>query len=103
MMTSTPTNLTPQAAGGLAVVEKYGREYMAEIGRRGYQTTVDRYFNGDRQAANEWLTKRAHYVCDEGYRSLGLGKFVDPGVHPCQNSIEWPWCHWPPIEEVPRD
>jgi general stress protein YciG len=95
---------TPQQLGGQAVVKKYGPEYMREIGRRGYETTVQRYFGGDRDAANEWLARRGHYVCDEGYRRLGLGKFRDPGVHPCQASIaDGPWCHWPPFEEFPCD
>jgi len=74
----------PQAAGGVATATKYGSDYMAEIGRRGYETTVQRYFNGDHQAANEWLARKGQFTADEGYRRLGLGKFFDPGPHPAQ-------------------
>jgi hypothetical protein len=75
-------NPKPQAAGGLAVVAKYGPAHMSQIGKRGYQTTVIRYFDGDRQAANEWLAAKGAFVTDEGYRKMGLGKFRDPGPHP---------------------
>lgn len=80
--TPTAFNARPQTAGGLAVVAKYGPEHMAEIGRKGYEATVKKYFSGDRNAANEWLAAKGRFVADEGYRKLGLGKFRDPGPHP---------------------
>lgn len=75
-------NVKPQTAGGLAVYNKYGRSYMAEIGRKGYEVTVEKHFDGDRDKANRWLTQKAHYVNDEDYRRRGFGKFRDPGPHP---------------------
>lgn len=75
-------NPKPQTAGGLALVAKYGSAHMSQIGKRGYQTTVERYFDGDRKAANEWLAKMGRFVADAGYRKLGLGKFPNPGPHP---------------------
>ena len=34
--------------GGLATFKKHGVAYMREIGRRGFQATTDRHFEGDR-------------------------------------------------------
>lgn len=78
-------NPAPQTAGGLAVVAKYGAEHMAEIGRKGYEATVQKHFNGDREAANRWLAAKGQFIIDEGYRALGLGKFRDPGPHPAHH------------------
>ena len=33
---------------------------MAEIGRRGFQSFADRYFDSDREAAMSWLRTRAY-------------------------------------------
>jgi hypothetical protein len=32
---------------------------MAEIGRKGFQSLVNRYFNGDAQSAKDWLHLQA--------------------------------------------
>lgn len=82
--TPTAFNPSPQTAGGLAVVAKYGTDHMSKIGRKGYETTVRRHFDGDYEAANRWLAAKGRFVTDEGYRRLGLGKFRDPGPHPGQ-------------------
>ena len=66
--------------GGRAVVAKYGRQHMATIGRRGYEATVNRHFNGDEQAANQWLAKKGRYAAD---KDVTYGQvFPDPGPHP---------------------
>lgn len=75
-------NPRPQAAGGLATYAKYGSDHMRRIGRRGYQSMVNRHFNGDQDAANKWLAAKGQYVADATYRRWGLGKFQDPGPHP---------------------
>lgn len=75
-------NLTPQQLGGRAVVAKYGRDHMSRIGKKGFQTTVDRWFGGDRDAACAWLTAKGLYVGDRQYARLGFNYFRDPGPHP---------------------
>ena len=49
--------------GGLAVVEKYGREYMSDLGRRGSRAVVRRYglrFYSEIAARNKGVKKRRH-------------------------------------------
>jgi hypothetical protein len=41
--------------GGIALYKKRGKEWMAEIGKRGFQSLVNKYFGGDRQSAIDWL------------------------------------------------
>lgn len=57
---------------------------MSRIGKRGYQTTVARYFDGDRQAANEWLAKTGRWAIDREVTTYGR-KFPSPGPHPAHN------------------
>ena len=47
------------SAGGRATLAKHGREWMAEIGRRGFTSFCNRWFDGDREAAGTWLRARA--------------------------------------------
>lgn len=47
--------------GGRAVVEKYGKDYMAELGRRGSQAVVRKYglrFYSEIAARNKGVKKR---------------------------------------------
>lgn len=44
--------------GGLALVEKYGNDYMRDLGKKGFEATVLNHFNGDRAAAAAWLRGR---------------------------------------------
>lgn len=81
-------NPAPQAAGGLAVYNKYGREHMRRLGRRGYRAMVERHFDGDQAAANKWLAAKGQYSGDETYRRWGLSKFADPGPHPAHQTQE---------------
>lgn len=74
-------NPKPQAAGGLGLVAKRGSEWMSQIGKRGYETTVARYFDGDRKAANEWLAATGRWAIDREITSYGR-KFPNPGPHP---------------------
>ena len=70
------------SAGGKATVERHGREHMAEIGRRGFESFTQRYFQGDRQQAGDWLRTRAHekriesFVGREQERRLAAGEQV---------------------------
>ena len=47
------------SAGGRETVKRHGRQHMQEIGRKGYQSTLNRYFAGDKLAFRAWLTARA--------------------------------------------
>lgn len=77
-------NGKPQTAGGLALVRKYGRDHMKRIGRKGYEATVNKHFNGDFEAANHWLSRRGLYEQD---KDVSYGTvFRDPGPHPAHNS-----------------
>lgn len=42
--------------GGRATAQKYGREYMQQIGRKGFETTTKRYFQGEHHHI-AWLTQ----------------------------------------------
>lgn len=53
-----------------------------QLGKKGFQTTVDRWFGGDRDAACAWLTAKGLYVGDRQYARLGFNYFRDPGPHP---------------------
>ena len=64
--------------GGKAVVEKHGTQHMAEIGRRGFEATVEKYFDGDPQAAKKWLTDVGKWATD----IPGLRIWPHPGPHP---------------------
>ena len=35
--------------GGQTTAARYGREHMQAIGRKGFQVTCERYWNGDRE------------------------------------------------------
>lgn len=45
--------------GGAETFRRYGPKHMAEIGRKGFQSLVNRYFNGDAQSAKSWLHLQA--------------------------------------------
>jgi len=77
--------------GGKALVEKYGRAHMSDIGKVGFQATTDRYFGGDRRAHLDWLVRTGRFVCD---RDLSYHKpelYGTPGPHPAwfQGWSEW--------------
>ncbi|MCB0190599.1 MAG: hypothetical protein KDJ65_01500 [Anaerolineae bacterium] len=73
-------HLTPQQLGGLTVKALYGREYFRELGRKGFQATVNKYFGGNRKAATQWLSAKGLYEQD---KNVSYGSvFQDPGPHP---------------------
>jgi hypothetical protein len=76
--------------GGQAVYKKYGSDYMSEIGARGYETTVQRHFGGDYEAANRWLHKTGTAVVDESPNPLHRQKFFRPGPHPAHQDEQAP-------------
>lgn len=52
---------------------------MAEIGRRGFQSFTDRYFQGDRQQAGDWLRARAHEAKLESFVDKELARRLEQG------------------------
>jgi hypothetical protein len=47
------------SAGERETLWLHGVEHFREIGRKGFQSFTDRYFQGDRQRAGDWLRTRA--------------------------------------------
>lgn len=64
--------------GGKAVVKKYGKTYMAELGHKGLEGLAKKYFQGDKQAALEWLGQCGAYAYDAQFRERGWGVMPEP-------------------------
>ena len=60
-------------------------ERRREIAKMGFQALVDKYWQGDREAAKKWLTGKGLWAQDKGYRDKGMGVFEDPGPHPASD------------------
>lgn len=41
--------------GGLATSQKYGKEHFSRIGKKGFQATTDKHFQGQRAYHLSWL------------------------------------------------
>ncbi len=67
-------------AGGRATVKKHGRQWMAEIGRRGFATFTERYFDGDKAAATAWLRLRSYEAQAMTHAERELQRRVDAGA-----------------------
>lgn len=52
---------------------------MAEIGAKGFQSFIDRYFSGDRQQASEWLRTRAHEKRIDSFVERELERRLESG------------------------
>jgi general stress protein YciG len=46
--------------GGKETVARHGKQHMAEIGKRGFATTVARHWGGDAKSYVEYLHQRSH-------------------------------------------
>lgn len=52
----TPDNAAKHGSkGGRRTVERYGSEHMAQIGRKGFEATTQRHFNGCEVAHKQFL------------------------------------------------
>lgn len=69
------------AEGGRARAHKLSPEQRRAIARRGFEGLVQKRFNGDRQAATDWLTAKGQWATDKHYEPA-LRKFSDPGPMP---------------------
>lgn len=66
----------------LTTKNNHGENCYREWGRMGYEVTLARYFNGDREAMNNWLARMGQYSqdCHTSYHKPEI--FGHPGVHP---------------------
>jgi general stress protein YciG len=54
----TPNNAAKHGSkGGRQTVNKHGREHMSQIGRKGFEATTERHFNGDPNKHKSWLAE----------------------------------------------
>ena len=58
MSFTTQTAREAGRKGGLAVVNKHGRDHMRRIGRRGFHATVQKVYGGDYRKAINTLINR---------------------------------------------
>lgn len=47
--------------GGRANVAKHGRSHMSNIGRKGFESTTKRYFQGSEHLHKQWLADEGRY------------------------------------------
>jgi hypothetical protein len=68
---------------GAAVTVRRYRHKLSEWGRKGYEAVVNKHFNGNFDAANEWLARKGQHAQDQlnGYEQFYF-TFPDPGPHP---------------------
>ena len=71
--------------GGHARARALSPERRREIAALGFAALVEKYWQGDRQAAIDWLVKRGLFEQDKHYRSKGWEIFDDPGPHPAND------------------
>lgn len=67
------------SAGGKETLRRHGVEHFREIGKRGFQSFTDRYFQGDRQQAGDWLRTRAHEKRIDGFVERELARRLENG------------------------
>jgi hypothetical protein len=75
--------------GGLETFRRHGRKHMAEIGKRGFETTVARHWLGDRHAYLLFLAAREWNVLSDRLASLRLGEEIRAGATIA--CMELPW------------
>ena len=74
--------------GGRTTVQRHGKTHMAEIGARGFETTVNRHWGGDRASYLKYLRERANESVMEGFVDRELARRRDQGEE--VESIELP-------------
>lgn len=65
--------------GGRETLRRYGSAHMAEIGRRGFASFVDRYFSGNREEAASWLRQRAYEKQADTFAERELQRRMENG------------------------
>lgn len=73
------------------LLKNQGSDFFSRIGKLGFQAVVDKYFEGDREAAKKWLVARGQWVQDKDLSYAKPGVFTNPGPHPAHKP---PWSDW---------
>jgi hypothetical protein len=66
--------------GGQATFERYGARHMAEIGAKGFATTVARHWQGDRRAYRDYLGLKRHEAQIESFVDRELRRRLENGA-----------------------
>jgi general stress protein YciG len=74
--------------GGRTTFERYGKEHFREIGKRGFQATVNRHYGGDAQEYLRVQRKRAVEHGLAGFVDRLMQERLDQGVR--ITSVELP-------------
>jgi hypothetical protein len=67
------------SAGGRETLRRYGVEHFRQLGRKGFESFTNRYFQGDRAAAGEWLRMRAYEQKAETFAQRELDRRMASG------------------------
>ena len=65
--------------GGLACLQKHGREFYREIGKKGYQATLARHWQGDALAYRRWLIAKGWNVVVDALADIELSRRLAAG------------------------
>src|SRR5204862_29173 len=80
--------------GGLATFRQYGKAHMAAIGKRGFEATVARHWQGDRLAYRLFLAARNWNLVTDALAGRELDRQLQAGA--VIASVELPWVeHYP--------
>lgn len=91
------------------LLKNQGSDFFSRIGKKGFQVTCDRYFNGDREAMKRWLTDMGNWAIYSGlsYHKPEIERY--PGVHPAHIAQQAEWLSYvqaainpdfPPLQEI---
>jgi hypothetical protein len=75
--------------GGLATFQRHGRQHMSAIGKKGFEATVARHWQGDRHAYLLFLAAREWHLLSDRLDSLRLAEEIRAGA--AIACIELPW------------
>lgn len=70
------------AAGGCARAAKLTPEQRSAIARRGLEALAEKHFQGNKQAALEWMGQNGRWAYDAPMREMGIGVFPPPDPLP---------------------
>lgn len=71
---------TVSRLGGYARAQKLSPERLSEIGRKGWQAFVDKYFHGNEQAAKDYASALYMWASDAPYYGTTIQKFFRPNL-----------------------
>jgi hypothetical protein len=67
-----------------SILKNHGKDFFSRIGKLGFQSTCDRYFEGDREAMKRWLVRMGQWTVDQGTTYAKPEVFRFPGLHPAE-------------------